>query len=196
MQDQPAPSRDGAAVFTLREAAAELGISLNTLRRRIAAGQIDAERVHRPQGHVWQVYLHGAGTQEHRANGTMQREGATVQPQMAPALIQAEAMAAYTRSILEPLVQSVDRLTTRVAELERENGRLSERLESTLTASTAPQSAEPTTEAPPARSSSTTWLTPRRFWTIAALVLVLIGVGVVQVTVTLFSMAAHLTMPW
>src|SRR5688500_12856491 len=117
MQDQPALSQDRATAFTLREAAEVLGISLNTLRRRIAAGQVQAENVHRPQGHVWQIYWHGAPTQEHRAPDTMQEDGAgTVQPSP-PALAQAEAMAAYTRSLLEPLVQTIERQAETIADL-------------------------------------------------------------------------------
>jgi hypothetical protein len=164
MQDQPAPFQDGATPFTLREAAEVLGISLNTLRRRIAAGQVQAERVQRPQGHVWQIYLHGADTQEHRASSTVQQDGAGTVQQPPQALAQAEAMAAYTRSILEPLVvrmaeqegtireqaETIGRQSERVAELESRNGHLSAELiverqaKSTLTASTAPQSVDPT----------------------------------------------------
>ena len=105
MQDRPGP-------FTLREGAATLGISLNTLRRRIAAGQIRAERVERPQGFMWQVYLDGAvEPSQDRANGTVHqdRPGTVQQPPTAPSIVQAEAMAAYTRSVLEPLVMALER---------------------------------------------------------------------------------------
>jgi len=43
--------------YTLREAAGTLGVSVTALRRRVAAGQIKAERVDRPQGSSWRVYL-------------------------------------------------------------------------------------------------------------------------------------------
>ena len=43
--------------YTLREAAGVLGVSVTALRRRVAAGQIRAERVDRPQGSSWRVYL-------------------------------------------------------------------------------------------------------------------------------------------
>lgn len=67
MQDAAAPSKAEPAarsqhpptVFSLQEAATVLGVSHNTLRRRIEAGQVRAERVERPQGHVWRVYLDG-----------------------------------------------------------------------------------------------------------------------------------------
>jgi excisionase family DNA binding protein len=53
----PAGSQEAPAAFSLQDAAALLGCSLNTLRRKIKAGEIHAERIERPQGHVWQVYL-------------------------------------------------------------------------------------------------------------------------------------------
>ena len=87
-------------------------------------------------------------------------------------------------------------------------GSLADRLaaaESKLLALTAPESpleapgeaqpVEPAVGPSAPRSAATTWLTPRRFWIIAALVLVLVSVGVVHVTVVLFSMAAQLAMP-
>ena len=43
--------------YTLREAAGILGVSVTALRRRVAAGQVRAERVDRPQGSSWRVYL-------------------------------------------------------------------------------------------------------------------------------------------
>jgi excisionase family DNA binding protein len=59
MHGAAASSQHPPGAFTLQEAAAVLAISLNTLRRRIEAGQVRAERVERPQGHVWRVYLDG-----------------------------------------------------------------------------------------------------------------------------------------
>src|SRR5215207_3557322 len=69
----PAPSQHGAS-YTLHDAAELLGCSLNTLRRKIKAGEIHAERVSRPQGHTWHVFLplHGAGTVQHRSESTVQ----------------------------------------------------------------------------------------------------------------------------
>ena len=104
MQDRAAPSQDRAPAFTLREAADVLGVSLNTLRRRIAAGQVRADRIQRPQGHVWQVYLDGAAPCRDGSGGTVQRDGAGTVQQPPADLMRAEAMATYTRSLLEPLV--------------------------------------------------------------------------------------------
>jgi len=125
MQDRAAPSQDPSTPFTLRAAAEVLGISLNTLRRRIAAGQVKAERVERPQGFVWQVYLDGAApSQVNGSDGTVQRDGAGTVQQPPTDIMRAEAMAAYTRSLLEPLVAHAAELEGAVRELERENGRL------------------------------------------------------------------------
>lgn len=38
---------------TLPEAARILGVSESTVRRLVKAGKLEAERVLRPQGHVW-----------------------------------------------------------------------------------------------------------------------------------------------
>jgi hypothetical protein len=43
--------------YSLREAAGILGVSVTAVRRRVTAGQIKAERVDRPQGSSWRVYL-------------------------------------------------------------------------------------------------------------------------------------------
>jgi hypothetical protein len=51
--EQAEPGRS----YTLREAAGILGVSVTALRRRVAAGQIRAERLERPQGSAWRVFL-------------------------------------------------------------------------------------------------------------------------------------------
>ena len=119
-----------------------------------------------------------------------------VRPSESPGtdIMRAEAMAAYTRSLLEPLVAHVAELEGTVRAQAETIGELRAQNHALL-ARTETQSVEPTTGAPTARSSSTMWLTPRRFWLIAVLVLVLIGVGVVQVTVALYSLAVQLAMP-
>jgi len=145
MHDAAAPSRDRPAAFTLRQAAVVLGISLNTLRKRIADGQIQAERVERPQGHVWRVYVDGADRSIDPPDGTVQQDGAdrsidppdgTVQQDGADRsvepptdLMRAEAMAAYTRSLLEPITAALERSQGEVAELRERVGRQGAELE-------------------------------------------------------------------
>lgn len=185
MQETVAPSRDGSGPFTLREAAAVLGISLNTLRRRIAAGQVQAEQVQRPQGFVWQVHLHGAATQRHRADETVQQDGAGTVQQPSTAIMQAEAMAAYTRSLLEPLVNALERSEGRVAELERENGRLVAERDGAraeldaLRAAEASRAAQPEPEAvaPAPTTSGGPVALLRRFWPLLVAVVVLVATG-------------------
>src|SRR5687767_6167404 len=53
--------------YTLREAASILGRSVSAVRRQITSGQIRAERVQRPQGSVWRVYLDGDGLERDRS---------------------------------------------------------------------------------------------------------------------------------
>jgi len=107
--------------------------------------------------------------------------------------MQAEAMAAYTRSVLEPLVTALERSEARVAELERENGRqaaelerataaivtlgdelTAERAKSTLVASTATQGSEPSPVPLPL------W---RRSWAIY-------GVGIISVLALVIGLVA------
>jgi hypothetical protein len=151
MQDRPGP-------FTLREGAAALGISLNTLRRRIASGQVRAEQVQRPQGFIWQVYLDGAAPSHEGANETVQRDRPGTVQQPPTALMQAEAMAAYTRSLLEPMVSRMAEQETVIREQAETIGRQSAELEraaativslsDALDARTAPQQPQEAPTAP------------------------------------------------
>ena len=129
MHDAAAPSRDRPAAFTLRQAAVVLGISLNTLRKRIADGQIQAERVERPQGHVWRVYVDGADRSIDPPDGTVQQDGADRSVEPPTDLMRAEAMAAYTRSLLEPITAALERSQGEVAELRERVGRQGAELE-------------------------------------------------------------------
>jgi excisionase family DNA binding protein len=113
--------------LTVAEAAAELGVSRMTVRRMIQRGQLEAERVHRPQGSLYVVRLPVDGTDQgtptaqvpgHRArhNGTAQG---------APA----GQLAAWSETFLLPLVQTIERQAERIEELARENGRQAAELE-------------------------------------------------------------------
>jgi hypothetical protein len=135
MQDAPVGSQDAPTVgYGLREAATLLGVGVNTLRRRIAAGQVRADRVERAQGFVWRVYLDGRHPPNDPPNDPPGdapiRDAPGSVPHPPTAMMQAEAMAAYTRSLLEPLVTHVGALETTIRELERENGRVTAELTS------------------------------------------------------------------
>jgi excisionase family DNA binding protein len=131
--EQAAPSRHPAPACTLQEAAAALGVSLNTLRRRIRSGEIRAERVRRPQGHVWRVYL--PGEQPAGQHSSQNSAGTLQQP---PADIQrAEAMASYSRSLLEPLVARLADQEQIIREQAEEIGRLRSELDHARTGTPA-----------------------------------------------------------
>jgi len=110
------PESTPTAGHSLREAAGLLGVSVTTLRRRIVAGRVHAARVARPGGSAWRVYLDGRPPP--------------------PPPVEAETLASSTRATVAPIVaplvaelaasrQAVERQAGRVAELEREFGRLS-----------------------------------------------------------------------
>jgi hypothetical protein len=188
MNGESAPSQHPAAAFTLHEAAAALGISLNTLRRRIDAGQVRAERVSRPQGHVWRVYLDADHRADQRAEqGATQDAGSTL-PQPPGDILRAEAMATYTRSLLEPLVSRLAEQERTIREQAEELGRLRERvamldspnphqsaIAANLTAQTpdppAGEPSEPPSPAPMPPTSNGSGRAPwwRRWWWIGLL---------------------------
>ncbi len=109
-----------------------LGISVNTLRRRITEGQVRGERVRRPQGYVWRVYLDDEHPPEQEAPSRLQ--------QPATPLAQAEALATLIQATLTPIIaplvaeqaalrQTVERQAGEVADLREERGRLTAELE-------------------------------------------------------------------
>ena len=187
--------------LTVSEAAARLGVSTATIRRMVRAGKLEGDTVLRPQGKTYVVRLprQVSDRAEHVAD-TGQMPGGMSRGNVAAQ----EAMAAWSTSVLTPILAPIvaELTASRLANEQKAEtiGRLTSELDaaraqiSTLEVRAEAQAAEPIMGPLVPRSSSTTWLTPWRFWIIAVLVLVLIGVGVVQVTVALFSMAAQLTM--
>jgi excisionase family DNA binding protein len=59
---QDAPNAAATTPITVEQAAAVLGVSVTTVKRRIRAGTLQAEQARRPQGTVWLVYLPAAAT--------------------------------------------------------------------------------------------------------------------------------------
>jgi excisionase family DNA binding protein len=108
------------APVTVEQAAAVLGVSASTVRRRIRQGSLRAEPAARPQGVVWLVHLPpdatAAADQPPPSAGVVATAPAT------------DAMLAYTKTLLEPLVAALERSQARVGALERENGELVTRL--------------------------------------------------------------------
>jgi hypothetical protein len=144
-----AGSIEGAAAgYSLQDAAAVLGVSVNTLRKRIRTGQVSAERIERPQGYVWQVYIDGLQPPGQPADHPASQEAPSRLQQPPQVMMQAEAMAAYTRSLLEPMVALVEQQQTVIAEQAETIGALRAQV-STLEARTASQSAsDPVTGEP------------------------------------------------
>jgi hypothetical protein len=149
-----AGSIEGPTAYSLQDAAGILGVSVNTLRKRIRAGQVKAERVQRPQGYVWQVYLDARHPPDQPTDDPPSQQAPWSLQDPPTALTQAEAMAAYTRSLLEPLVAHVATLEGALRELERENGRLTAENDAlraqnaTVAAPGSTDRPDPTTEAP------------------------------------------------
>ncbi len=126
---QAAPSRHPATSCTLQEAAAVLGVSLNTLRRKIRSGEVAAERVRRPQGYVWRVELPEDQPAGQQSAGTLPLEAPGTLQQQAPDLQRAEAMASYSRALLEPLVARLAEQEQIIREQAEDLGRLRAELE-------------------------------------------------------------------
>jgi excisionase family DNA binding protein len=127
----------GAETVSIKDAAARLGISVNTVRRWIREGRLETERVARPQGYVVYVYLpeqvitseqNPEGARHHQVPEQVPDRGhdqhVSEQVPIMRDLARAEAMAAYTRSVVEPLVARMVEQESIIRDLERENGRL------------------------------------------------------------------------
>src|SRR5213080_2051037 len=99
--DHDAPSAVATAPITVEQAAAMLGVSVTTVKRRIRAGALRAEQARRPQGTVWLVYLPAAAT-----GVTDQRPSAASVAATAPTTspTPGEAMAALIQATLMPIV--------------------------------------------------------------------------------------------
>jgi excisionase family DNA binding protein len=151
MSEQPATSQR----VTAAEAAAILGVSTTTIRRMVKRGELEGERVHRPQGTAFVVTLpaaapHAAGD----AAPTQQVADAPPRGNASPAT----QLAAWSETFLVPLVaalersqetirdqaETIGRQSERVAGLETEIGRL----ESELTAERAAKSMPAASGAP------------------------------------------------
>jgi hypothetical protein len=123
----------------LSAVAERLGLSIHAVRRRVHAGELPARQVRTRYGLAWQVRLDGErapsatvtqGVREGNASLAQESEAGAGTPQDTQTdLMRAEAMAAYTRSLLEPLTAALERSQGRVAELERDTGRLTAELE-------------------------------------------------------------------
>ena len=177
MSDQPETYQR----VSVPEAAAILGVSVATVRRRIRDGSLRSEPVHRPQGIAYVVLLDTDHATDHDRSDSDQQVGTTArlnQSQVPPA----EAIAAMIQVTLTPIIaplvgelaasrQANERQAERIEELAREVGDL--RAENrALVARTAPPAAEPAPEPPPAR-----WRSWAPWLLLAAVLLLAFAVG-------------------
>jgi hypothetical protein len=149
---------------TIEQAAAILGVSASTIRRRIRAGALHVTETHRPQGTVWLVHLPPGVTPAAEA-ATVDTAPVDTTPtaQPTPALAQAEALASLIQATLTPIIAPlVGELAASRQTIERQADQLVSqadllgRLTAALEARTAPQTVEPTNGEPPDR--------PLRLW--------------------------------
>src|SRR4051794_2332883 len=144
---------------TLPEAARILGVSESTVRRLVKAGKLEAERVLRPQGHVWMVRVPAPST-DPPADPPRWIGASPANPPEQPA-----PLAAWVTSVLEPLVTELGPSRQRIEPLARENGRLAAENDALRASqqpqagSTAPDPQEPPTEPAPA-PEPTPWPIP------------------------------------
>ncbi len=116
------------ATYSIKDAAAHLGVSVNTVRRWIREGRLRTERVSRPQGYVVYVHLPEHVPTSEQVSEEAREHHVSEHVPIVHDLARAEAMAAYTRSLLEPFVARMAEQEAIIRELERENGRLTAEL--------------------------------------------------------------------
>jgi hypothetical protein len=173
---------------TIEQAAAILGVSASTIRRRIRAGILQVEEARRPQGVVWLVHL-PPGTASAATAATIDTApvdtAATAQP--APA----EAIAAMIQATLTPIIaplvgqidaqrQTVERLTDQlmsqaeaIAELREDRSRQSGELEALRAENQALRAAQTSPE-----PSTPLWRSWGYWWPILAVLVAVIVAGV------------------
>lgn len=103
-----APNAAATAPITVEQAAAVLGVSVTTVKRRIRTGALRGEQAQRPQGTVWLVYLDPAATpavEERPPAASVAATAAATTPA-------AEAMVSLIQTtiatVLGPLVGQID----------------------------------------------------------------------------------------
>jgi len=120
--DRPETAQDGSDFVPVAEAARRLGISTATVKRRIAAGTLEAEQLPRPQGIEYRVRLardvpaplsERSASDEPPSTGTAQDVSGVVEAAVAPL---AEANARQH--------ETIERQAGEVADLREQHGRL------------------------------------------------------------------------
>jgi excisionase family DNA binding protein len=127
--------QDRSDFVSVAEAARQLGVSTATVKRRIAAGTLEAEQLQRPQGYEYRVRL----TRDVSAPFTERSDSEPA----APLAVTTHDVSAAITAAVAPLVErlavqdgAIEGQAGIIRDLERENGRLSAEL-ATLTAAHA-----------------------------------------------------------
>jgi len=115
---------------SVQEAATALGVSVNTIRRWIKDGRIPHEKLTTPAGFAYRVYPQRVPPTGTRREVPLMGTPWEV-PALAPDLQRAEAMASYSRALLEPLVARLAEQEQIIREQALELGRLHAELEYT-----------------------------------------------------------------
>src|SRR4051794_20048103 len=94
-----------AVGMSVEDAAHALGCSANTVRRGIKRGQLRAERISRPQGYEWRVYLDAPAI----TVGTSPPETSHAPTSQVPTEVPA-MMATWAATLLAPVLATIERL--------------------------------------------------------------------------------------
>ncbi len=131
-------SGEQAEGLTIKQAAAQLGISADSVRRRIKSGALEAFRVPTAQGYEWRIALMRQPPGDSRQVGGTPTQDAT---QLGSAPMQEH------QAVMQPLMEMVDRLHRENMQLAGRVGFLEGRLqdaEQKILMLSAPATAEPT----------------------------------------------------
>jgi len=90
----------GTRWYTLAEAAPILGVSVDTVRRRVKRGQLEARQVHTQHGPTWEVFI-GSRPPDAQADAYAPAEGAAQGAEGVED--RSQAMATWAASLLVPI---------------------------------------------------------------------------------------------
>ena len=123
----------GTRWYTLAEAAPILGVSVDTVRRRVKRGQLEARQVHTQHGPTWEVFI-GSRPPDAQADAYAPAEGAAQGAEGVED--RSQAMATWAASLLVPIAaelgearQTIERQAGEVADLREQRGRMAAELE-------------------------------------------------------------------
>ena len=142
----------GTHWYTLAEAAPILGVSVDTVRRRLKRGELEARQVHTQHGPTWEVCVGMASTEPQDAaqgsvNGAQGHAGGTAGGDAGPGMVQLVALVDRLQRESRDLAGQVGYLQARV-QMHEETIRALTAPQAPVDAPTAPETPDPTTEAP------------------------------------------------